>query len=399
MTDYDPNAPVLVIAPHLTYPTRDGADIAIERRCGELSRFVSYVDIIGTRTIRRYHGGEIAFTQSFDNEPRGKVAAGLRTIAFLSHYNLELYITPRFSEVARRKLGEPGYGAVIYSYLTSATLGRDLRQSGRKEYVVSHNDDVRYFRDIRTRSHGNLGQYLAAWLSELWDIRHGKAWKDLHYIHCTNRDAKGWEASIGSHEWLLGEIGCDLPNEADDLREPVHSGRPIRLMFVGSLSVAMNGNAVRNFAKRYLPALRRELASGVEVKIVGSNPPESLAMFCRENGMELHPNVDDDELARIFQWADFSLLPFEYSNGTKLKLLGSTARGVPVLMTQAIGGGPGSDHPLCLSADHPARWVSHIQATQATGISRADREALREISAPWSWTSMAERFYRDELYR
>jgi hypothetical protein len=388
--------PLLVLAPHLQYPTRDGANISVDRLWGELSRFISYVDIVGANEFVRYVNGDISHKETYSNSPRSKISAALRTIFLFSHYNKEKFVTPAFSQFACTKALQEKYQAVVYSYLTTASIDLPQHHHSLRQYVLSHNDDVKIFTDMRASS-ANPAQKLVAYLSERWVRRFGRSCSILRYIHCTEADAAGWHRAIGPHDYLIGEVGCDLPAGFVDKHEPLKPERPIRLIFVGSLGVRMNFDAIQYFARRFFPVVHSRLNGALEIKVIGSNPSPELARFCRSHNFSLHPNVSDEELDQHFDWADFSILPFEYSNGTKLKLLTSTSRGVPALMTSAVGGGPGSDHPLCLISDDPCGWASHIDQLRNKGITTKDRHSLFEISKPWSWRSMAERFFVTEL--
>ena len=54
---FDDNRPVLVLAPHLVYPLRHGADILIGRRWGMFSAHVPRVDIVGREAVHIFEGG------------------------------------------------------------------------------------------------------------------------------------------------------------------------------------------------------------------------------------------------------------------------------------------------------------------------------------------------------
>ncbi len=388
--------PVLVLAPHLQYPTRDGADIAIDRRWGELSRFISHVDIVGMNEIVRYSDGRITCREHYRNAARSKGMAALRTALFRSNYNKEKFITPIYFRVARQRILTLEYQAVIYSYLTTASIGCELAGSSIRQYVLSHNDDVKIFHDMRVNTRNPFGK-LVARLSENWVRERGRRWRGLKYIHCTEVDASGWSRAIGPHDYLLGEVGCNLPAEFQVNHAPLGSHRSVRLIFVGSLGVKMNYDALQHFADCYFPVLKSYLHGHLDVRVVGSNPPGALERFCRLHGFSLYANVSDNELDQHLGWADFSILPFKYSSGTKLKLLTSTSRGVPALMTSAVGHGPGSEHPLCLVSDDPLSWALHIDQFRNRGIAEEDRRSLFQMSQPWSWRSMAEKFFVSEL--
>lgn len=389
-------APVLVIAPHLNYPTRDGADIAIDRRWGELSKFVSRVDILAARSIVQYENGQILKEAAFENDSRSKWRAAVRTLLFRSVYTKEKFLTKSFIDTSRPFLADTRYQAIIYSYLASAPLSKFVAGHDVKQYVLTHNDDIAIYRNMR-QSSKNVVQKLAALVSERWVRKFGRAKKDCFcFIHVSEEDAKGWQSAIGEHEYCLGKVGCDLPDTVNSERTPMHM-RAVRIIFVGSLGVKMNMDAVRHFAENYLPTMEY-LLGAVEIRIVGSNPAPDVQRLCREHGFELFANVSGTELARHFAWADFSILPFPYSTGTKLKLLDSIARGIPILATASIGqfDGIGST-TACLVSDDPSTWAQHVLKWRTSDISADVREKLIEVASGWTWEAMAKHFFESKL--
>ena len=389
-------APILVVAPHLIYPTRDGADIAIDRRWGELSRFVSNVDIVAAQTVVRYQDGKITNMVPFSNKSRSKWKAALQTLFFRSVYTKERFLTRSFVNASRPYLGDPSYQAVVFSYLATASLGKYLASPTIKRYVLTHNDDVAIYRNMR-KSSRNMLQKLVALMSERWVRRYGQAAKDdFRFIHVSEDDAAGWRAAIGEHAYFLGKVGCDLPERRFEKRPPM-SRRPVRIIFVGSLGVKMNMDAVQHFADNFLPVLSKMIGA-VDVRIVGSNPTPAVVKLCGQNGFGLFANVSNDELAAQFAWSDFSVLPFPYSTGTKLKLLDSVARGVPILATGSIGDFPGiGTEAACLVSDDPIKWAEHISRWKVTDISDEIRDMLVGTARSWTWGAMAEQFYIEEL--
>ncbi len=392
----DSTAPVLVIAPHLNYPTRDGADILVNRLLGELSKFVARVDIITAHSIVEYENGQIAREVSFANSSRPKWYAALRTIMFLSVYTKERFLTKSFVDTCRPFLSDTRYQAIIYSYLASAPLSKLVRQRNVKQYVLTHNDDTAIYRNMRLSS-ANVLRKLTAAVSERWVRHFGRAIKDrLCLIHVSDNDADGWTAALGEHDYFVSKVGCDLPEIISDER-PHMQARPAQIIFVGSLGVKMNFDAVRHFAEKFLPAIQNRVGN-VDVRIVGSNPTAEMQKICQKYGFVLFANVSDEELAQHFSWADFSILPFPYSTGTKLKLLDSISRGIPILATSPIGHFDGlGRHTACLVSDDPSDWAEHINEWQATDISADVRLQLIEVARAWTWEAMARQFFKSEL--
>jgi hypothetical protein len=80
-----------------------------------------------------------------------------------------------------------------------------------------------------------------------------------------------------------------------------------------------------------LPQLRQVLELPLEVHVAGSRPSAALVAQLRRQDVHVHPDLPDAELASLLDSCHATILPFESSNGLKLKFATSAARGVPIL--------------------------------------------------------------------
>ncbi len=383
----DPNTPCLVLAPHLVYPTRSGSNIAIHNRWSAFSRFVPYVDIIGQRTVNRYESGELARTVNYSNTVRSQKRAALRTIVRRTQYQLEKFVTKEFCTKAVEHLADPAYGCIVGSYLnTVPLLAHDPRADTRPHLVETHNDDFKWYRTLRDSAPNPLAR-LAATLSERWTVSVFRAHQhQLLLSHVTETDREGYLAVAPNHRSIITPIGVVIPEEPP-LAQPPNTD--VRLLFVGSLGVIMNADALEYFGERYFPTLKQHFGEALHVDVVGNSPAARIKSMCEEHGWRLHPDAPDELLHELLRRASFTLLPFEYATGAKLKLLESLAHGVPFLATSHVMAQLESIPPSCLLADDPADWLAHVEAMRKKGQSLYERNALVEIAKQHSWEASA----------
>jgi len=120
------NSPILIIAPHLEYPTRNGADILIDRRWRQFSSYSSEVVIIGMNTVTKYSNSVLVSQENFFNRSRSKNIAALRTLIFRTHYLYEKFITKKYIEKVNEILSRADYGFLVFSFILSTKLGEIL---------------------------------------------------------------------------------------------------------------------------------------------------------------------------------------------------------------------------------------------------------------------------------
>jgi glycosyltransferase involved in cell wall biosynthesis len=381
-----------VLAPHLLYPTRNGADILIDRRWCEFSHHVLYVDIVAHDRVIRYERGVQKHVKTFHNTLRTKMLASVRSVLFFSHYLAEKFITDCYRRIAEQYLLDMNYEIVVCSFISTASLVDKNKKETVLYCIETLNDEIKWFQDMRHSSQ-NLIIKLVAWISERWLV-HFIRKNESHflYIHVSEADRAGYTFYAPKHLSYVAPVGCD-PEDIKIEHAVVQIGRPVRLLFVGSLSVKMNYDAIVFFAIKFQPVLHQGFPDGLEVRIVGSNPTAQVDILCSSKGWDLRANVTEDEIVACYGWADFSLLPFPYATGGKLKLLKSLSLGVPFLATTAVAGQLDEVCDPSLISDAPGDWVDRIRKVQMEGITQQQRNKLMKVAEKNSWRNIADNLY------
>lgn len=386
---FDRTSPCLVIAPHLKYPTRNGADILIDKKWSHFSEYVPFVDIVGNEVVARYEQGKLVKESPHENVQVSKARAAFGTLSGGSHYLLEKFLTREFVGTARPYLLDSRYRTVIFSYVWTASMVQELPEMKNRLYCVeTHNDELKWYRDLRRYSLNPLIK-LTSYSSERW----AQAFLDMHgseffFLHVSEADQKGFLERFPDLRSHVVPIGVDEPahdlSPVEDLTVP----DKIRLIFVGSLNVKMNFDAIKLFRSRFYPILKDRLGGNVEVLVVGSNPSEGITKLCKSMGWRLHSNVSEQELEDLYRISTFSILPFSYSTGSKLKLLNSLSHGVPYLATLELREQAEELYP-CLVSSEPDEWLDRIREIEKRGITSEHRSALKDYARKYSWKSIA----------
>jgi glycosyltransferase involved in cell wall biosynthesis len=391
---------ILIVAPHLSYPLMDGADLYAWHPWFEMSKNLNSVTILGKNKVFLVRNGELLCTEEFENSARSKSLAALRTMVFCTNYNLEKFITPAYSKRFRRQVKVNNYDAIVFSYLSTAAalFLRSTALKGGKIYVLTHNDEVQLFADMLNSMSNPLAKRVA-----LQSMRSAKSFaKELAsqstLVHISKRDAKAWGAHIGQHEHRVLPAGVTKMRSfaMTEVSKISRSSLIPRLLFVGSLGVKMNFDALAFFSQEFLPVLKERLP-GVQLTVVGSNPDTKIIELCDLEGFELKPNLNDKDLDRSYSEAHFAILPFAYSTGTKLKLFEALSRGVPVISTTCCGSSVLDSSGFNLMSDNPNVWADHISKILKKGFSEKNSHELIASVSEYSWSSLAKNFFDREF--
>src|SRR5690606_35564118 len=98
----------------------------------------------------------------------------------------------------------------------------------------------------------------------------------------------------------------------------------------------------------------------------------------------------DDELDELYAGTSYALLPFPYSTGAKLKLLGALAHGVPFLATANVRVQLDSVPAACVVSDSVDDWIEQILLVPFPD--NEVRTTLHRAAQQHSWASVTDRF-------
>lgn len=377
------DGPLLIIAPHQIYPARNGADILVDRIAKHVSFMVPYVDIICESEIKRYIKGKDLILKKFENKQRSRLLAAVRTILFRTNYLNERFNTKKFRAVFDKYFETNSCKNILLSFNTGLDLMRGRTITDTFNMVVTHNDDYKYFQDMMGSSSNPItklmGKISCIWLKKIIDDNI----KDYFFLHVADSDLSGYKKMNPLHKGIRMSIGADV-EEANLKYLNLLPTNKIVLTFTGSLSMKMNEDALINLNKKFAPILFNSLGNNLTIRVVGSNPSKLIQDLCIDNNWELHPNVSDDKMRELIQSSTFTIMPFEYSNGAKLKFLNSISNGTPILATNVFKNDD-LKIPLCLYSDEPEQWVKHIKINNNKVNDINERKKIFDFSKQFSW--------------
>ncbi len=133
---------------------------------------------------------------------------------------------------------------------------------------------------------------------------------------------------------------------------------PNRICFIGRMDYFPNEQAVLNFCRDVLPAIRAQRPS-TQLFVVGAAPTATVRALHGKDGVTVTGTVDD--VRPYVQGAALTIAPLVIARGTQNKILESMAMGVPVVASKIAARGvdadPGRD---LLAADLPAELAATI---------------------------------------
>lgn len=170
---------------------------------------------------------------------------------------------------------------------------------------------------------------------------------------------------------------------------------PNRLIFTGNMTYFPNADAARFLVREILPIVRRRI-SGVQLFLVGQNPPPSVRALA---GDDVFVTGFVEDIRAEYARSAVAVAPVRFGAGTLYKLLEPLALGVPVVTTTTGIGGldltAGTDLLVADDAPGLAEHIVRLLGDPELRRTQAQRAASR-VRSLHDWHAVAgdlERLY------
>ncbi|MBB2991278.1 glycosyltransferase involved in cell wall biosynthesis [Mycolicibacterium iranicum] len=279
--------------------------------------------------------------------PNGR--ALLRSLFTRKHYLFEKYNGRNW---AVPDVGE--FTHIIVHYPALLEFVRGKRGLTADVIFDTHNNEREYFESVAART--------AGFAKPIFIRRQASISERIIKQAAANIDATV-SVSESDREWVAGLCSSQtrhfvVPNNLFRYEPTTWTGRK-SVLYVGSLNVNMNLQALEWFTTRVWPALK-ESAPEVDFIVAGRNPAVGLVSDLERKGIQVVANAPS--LTGLYADAMFSVIPAASGSGGKIKVGEALAHGVPVLTTaQGLVGQPAAIRECCIVNDDPGEWVSIIR--------------------------------------
>lgn len=189
-------------------------------------------------------------------------------------------------------------------------------------------------------------------------------------------------APESSHKVDFYTNGVDSAYFSPSPRHPNPYCKAPVLVFTGAMDYPPNIDAVRWFAERVMPALRRRFAN-LQFHIVGSRPTGTVLALRRVPGVHVSGTVPD--IRPYLQYATLVVAPLQVARGVQNKVLEAMAMEKIVIATpQALEGISAVPDAEVIEADGAAEFIRHV-GLQLTSFRDIGPAARRRILSDYNW--------------
>ena len=161
-----------------------------------------------------------------------------------------------------------------------------------------------------------------------------------------------------------------------------------RLLFVGSMDVKMNIDAVTWFAREIYPQIRAHIPDA-EFQIVGRNPASEVRALDQQEGIDVTGGVE--RVRPYYERAGVAVVPLRRGGGTKLKVPEAMAARVPVVATSVGAQGLNIEDGVHLRIADEAGLFAEAVTELMVDREEAQqlvRAAYDRVEQQYSWTGI-----------
>ncbi|HSR39796.1 MAG TPA: glycosyltransferase [Phnomibacter sp.] len=386
------NATVWILAPHFRHPAISGGDVYILGVATGLSYKYARVELVGADAQHSIRLGRITAATTVGSQMRSKWLASVRTLLFRSSYQRERFVTKKYLAVVKRLVIHNG-DLVFVSFIASHSVLQCMDVPSCERFILTHNFDPDYF-DLMANSTRNPVARLVFRMSADYSLRQLKEMDgNVQLVHINEHDLSKYAGIANNVRHHLFEAGVlyderRLNNFAQARKKDLAGMNAPVLGFVGSLWATQNVAGLMHFAEAYWPVIRATFPD-VQLRVIGSSPGLVVKDLCQRNGWQLFPDLIQEDFDEAVAGCHFSILPFELSAGTKIKILSSLQCLVPVIGTRCSQ--PTGFHlpPTSLFSDDVADWVHHISAYISQVTQEESAGGLKAMLQAQSWQNKA----------
>jgi len=240
------------------------------------------------------------------------------------------YTSQEMTGAVSRLFAENEFDVVQVESIHLMNYLRTIRASSKRAIVICdwHNIEselmLRYSEQEKSAPRRAYARRTARLMKDF--EQHALAGFDAH-LAVSERDAEALRSVNPSAKVFVIENGVDRAHYSS---VEYKSGKPKRIVFVGSMDYHANVEGAVTFARNVWPAIHQHKPL-LTFTIVGKDPAPAVRDLSSIKGIEVTGSVPD--VRPYYREAVAAIVPLNVGGGSRLKILEAMAAGVPVVST------------------------------------------------------------------
>ncbi len=295
--------------------------------------------------------------------------------------------TEKMKKEVKQVLKHRKYDLIVFDGIHPYTAFMDMKEFKNIPVAYrAHNVEGDLWSTAASKTNNSIIKKLLLW--------QGKKMLDLE-VNLINRSEKTWniaEEDLKRYKELLkGDdkkliyIPVGLEFKKSEAPKVVTDDR-IKLLFLGKMDWAPNKDGLKWFLEDVWPQVNKEK---FELQIVGSGDSSWGVELFKQPGIKFIGFAKD--LEAVYANCDFSVIPIRYGSGTRIKVIESISKGVPIISTDM--GVQGSGLKDFFHAETKDEWLKVLNGLDKAQGQAVAQAAFVELEKMYSPASIGEKAF------
>lgn len=299
------------------------------------------------------------------------------------------FYTEKIKKEVEQVLGHRKYDLIVFDGLHPFTSFMDLAEFKNIRVVYrAHNVEGDLWTTAASKTNNRIIQKLLLWQGKkMCELELSLIHRSSRVWNIAEEDLKRFQTLLLGNAKKLDFIPVGLDFKRSQVARKVATNKTIKLLFLGKMDWAPNKDGLKWFLEDVWSQLD---TNRFELTIVGSGDSSWGTELFKRPGINFLGFVKD--LDSVYADCDFSIIPIRYGSGTRIKVIESISKGVPIISTEM--GVQGSGLKDFFHAETKDDWINVFNTLDlVTGQAVAD-VAFHELEKMYSPKAIGEKAYQ-----
>lgn len=384
----------LWVVPKAIYPIRDGARVANDSLIKSIRPLFDQFDLLmfnekdfelndKKKYIQNYLANNVLFLKK--NNPTQKIK---KFTLLLKEFikNPKMPVTTSYFQGHDREVSailNNKYDYIIFDGLHSyRQFSKFLNNTKSKIIYRAHNVEGDLWSTAAEKTKNSIFSYLLNWQGQKMHRFEGELIEKSSQIWCISEEDKDRFTELykeSSSKMCLVPVALEFLDKDFSLTE----SNKINLLFLGKMDWGPNKDGLKWFLEEIWPSVKN---NDLQLHLVGSGESSWLGNLIKQKGVKFHGFVND--VNPFYDLSDYSIIPIRYGSGTRIKVIESISKGLPIISTKMGVQGSGLNHYIM--ADDRDQWITILNnLSKKEGVALSE-SASKELKSIYSHSAIRE---------
>lgn len=392
----------LWVVPKGIFPVRDGARVANQSLLKSMRPHFNEMDVMvfneedsDEQHIAHYNSDFNPTNVYFFKRPSFKnIVKKLLFLAanFIKAPHLPVttgyFHTEKMKNEVRQVLKHRKYDLIVFDGIHPYTAFMDMKEF--KDIPVAyraHNVEGDLWSTAASKTNNSIIKKLLLWQGKkMLELEANLISRSAKTWNIAEEDLKRYKELMKGDESRLTYIPVGLEFNKTETIKNISNNDVIKLLFLGKMDWAPNKDGLKWFLEEVWPKVD---ASKFELQIVGSGDSSWGVELFKQPGIKFIGFAKD--LEAVYANCDFSIIPIRYGSGTRIKVIESISKCVPIISTDM--GVQGSGLKDFFHAETKEEWLQVISSLDRARGKTVAESAFIELEKMYSPVSIAQKAF------